>query len=241
MKKFLCLVLVFVVNLPAQEPFTRELWRSIEPIYSRILEHPFLTGLSKGTLPRDRFEFYMIQDTHYLNEFARALNMAAARAPRPDWSLFLNEQARGAWEEHRRLHREVLKGYGVSAEKQAATRVAPTTLAYTNHLLATAFGGAFHDSVAALLPCFWIYWEVGKALKERGSPDPVYRKWIETYADENFGRAVQAMLDLTDELARSTGPAERARMKELFILSSRYEWMFWEMAYQKEPWPPAPR
>jgi thiaminase (transcriptional activator TenA) len=57
--------------------FTEELWQSIERIYAAILRHPFLTGLTDGSLPRESFQFYALQDALYLREFARALSLAA--------------------------------------------------------------------------------------------------------------------------------------------------------------------
>ena len=71
--------------------FANELWVSIEPIYAAILRHPFLTGLTDGSLSRGQFEFYAVQDALYLREFARALAVAAARAPKDDWIVMLSE------------------------------------------------------------------------------------------------------------------------------------------------------
>ncbi|HEU4480619.1 MAG TPA: thiaminase II, partial [Actinomycetota bacterium] len=90
---------------------------------------------------------------------------------------------------------------------------------------------------AAVLPCYWIYWEVGKTLLKEGSSDPLYRRWIETYGGEGFAAVVQAVLDLTDELGGDISAAEEARMVEHFRTTSRYEWMFWDMGYRKEDWP----
>ena len=70
-------------------------------------------------------------------------------------------------------------------------RAAPTSLAYTSYLLATARGGSYAEGVGAVLPCYWIYWEVGKELLRRGSPDPRYQRWIDIYSGEEFGEVVQ--------------------------------------------------
>jgi thiaminase/transcriptional activator TenA len=91
--------------------------------------------------------------------------------------------------------------------------------------------------VAALLPCYWIYWEVGKALARQGSPDPLYQRWIDTYGAEEFGALVQAVLALTDQLAASLPDAARQAMQAHFVTTSRYEWLFWEMGYRRETWP----
>src|SRR5581483_1340299 len=93
---------------------------------------------------------------------------------------------------------------------------APNTLAYTSYLLATAAAGSYAEGVGAVLPCYWIYWEVGKELLRRGSPEPRYRQWIDTYGSEEFGAVVQAVIDVTDEMGPGLGGAERARVRHHF-------------------------
>jgi len=217
--------------------FTADLWRSIEPIYAAILRHPFVAGLTDGSLPRPSFQFYAVQDALYLREFARALSIAAARAPRDEWIIMFNEHSAGALKVERALHDGFFKEFGVAAGDVASTPLAPTNLAYTSYLLAVAHAAPFHEAVAALLPCYWIYWEVGKALERTGSPDPLYARWIGTYASTEFGGVVAAVLDCADALARELKPAERKAMVRHFVTTSRYEWMFWDMGYRREAWP----
>ena len=217
--------------------FTGELWYSIEPIYAAILRHPFVRGLTDGSLPRESFQFYAVQDALYLREFARALSMAAARAPRDDWIIMFNEHAAGALRVERALHEGFFREWGLSQEEVAATPLAPTNLAYTSYLLAVAYSAPFHEVLAALLPCYWIYWEVGKELERGGSPDSLYARWIETYASAEFGALVRAVRDATDATAERLKEDERDAMRRHFLVTSRYEWMFWEMGYRREAWP----
>jgi thiaminase (transcriptional activator TenA) len=217
--------------------FTRELWASIDPIYAAILRHPFITGLTDGSLTRKRFEFYAVQDALYLREFARALAIAAARAPKDDWIIMLSEHAAGALRVERSLHEDFFREFELTPAKVLATPLAPTNLAYTNYLLAVAYGGPFHEALAALLPCYWIYWEVGKKLTDAGSPNPLYARWIQTYGAAEFGAIVSAVLEATDEVAARLGTAERAVMLRHFRATSRYEWLFWDMGYRCEQWP----
>jgi thiaminase/transcriptional activator TenA len=217
--------------------FTAELWKSIETTYAAILRHPFLTGLTDGSLARQSFQFYAVQDALYLREFARALSIAAARAPREDWIIMFNEHAAGALKVERALHESFFKEFGLSHKEVASTPLAPTNLAYTSYLLAVAYAAPFHEVIAALLPCYWIYWEVGKELERDGSNDPLYARWIGTYASEEFGSLVRAVIDATDETAARLHEAERDAMRRHFLVTSRYEWMFWEMGYRREAWP----
>jgi len=217
--------------------FTGELWASIAPIYAAILRHPFVAGLTDASLPRESFRFYAVQDALYLRDFARALALAASRAPRDEWIIMFNEHAAGALKVERELHEGFFKDWGLTMEAVVATPRAPTNLAYTSYLLAVAHAGPFHEAVAALLPCYWIYWEVGKELERRGSPDALYARWIGTYASAEFGSVVEAVLACTNALAAPLGPAERGAMLRHFTTTSRYEWMFWDMGHRREAWP----
>ena len=107
-------------------------------------------------------------------------------------------------------------------------------------LLATARGGSYAEGIGVVLPCYWIYWEAGKELLRRGSPDPRYQRWIDTYSSEEFGKVVREVLSVTDRLGPALAPDERARLHRHFRATSRYEWMFWDMGYRKETWPAFP-
>ncbi len=212
--------------------FTSSLWSAIAPIYEKTVKHPFLEGLADGTLPRSRFDFYLEQDALYLSVFSRALSLLAAKAPREDWALTLNRHAVEALEVERKLH-ESLLGPG-----RRAAAMAPSNLAYTNHLLAAVSQRPFGEGLAALLPCYWIYWEVGKELKKRGSKNPEYQRWIDEYAAEEYGAAVRQVLEMMDREALTMSASSRQAARNLFEISARYEYIFWDMAWREESWPP---
>ena len=217
--------------------FTNELWHSMQSIYSEILTHPFLRGLTDGTLTEERFRYYILQDAVYLRDYARALSLAGIRSPNEDALVMFNEHSTGAITVERSLHEGFLKDLGIAREEADQTSPSPTTLAYTSFLLRTATLGDYSEVLGAVLPCYWIYWEVGKALLDKGSPNPRYQKWIGTYGGEEFGALVEAVLDLTDKDCEGLNPAQRARVKDAFVTTSRYEWMFWDAAWKLEGWP----
>jgi thiaminase (transcriptional activator TenA) len=225
----------------AERPFSEHLWSQVEEIYAAILSHRFISGLTDGTLERDAFRFYVIQDAHYLRGYARALSVAAARAPSEQDIAMFAQHAAGAIEVERSLHESFFADFGLSDEEVTATPMAPTNLAYASYLFAVAYGGSFPEALGALLPCYWMYWEVGKQLLDQGSPDPLYRRWIETYGGEEFAAVVRAVLELTDRIGSELSEAERERVAQRFVTTSRYEWMFWDMGYRQEQWPIAPR
>jgi thiaminase/transcriptional activator TenA len=221
----------------AQPALSEQLWGAIEDVYGAILEHPFLRGLTTGELPHEAFLFYVVQDAHYLRDYARALAVCAARAPAEADIRMFAEHAAGAIAVERELHEGFFADAGLTEARVSATPMAPTCLAYTSYLLASVYGGSFAEALGAVLPCYWIYQEVGTELAARGSPDPLYQRWIDTYGGEEFAAVVRAVLDLTDRLSPQLSAAETARMTARFRTTSRYEWMFWDMGWRSEAWP----
>ncbi len=213
------------------------LWADIEDVHAAILRHPFLTGLTDGSLPRAAFRHYVVQDAHYLRGYARALALCGARAAQPRDTVMFAAHAGGAVAAEQGLHAGLLADLGLTAEAAAAAPVAPTTRAYLSYLFATAYGGSFAEGVAAVLPCYWIYARVGAALRARGSPDPLYARWIATYGGAEFQAVVDAVLELTDRLGTAVPPAEWALMRGHVAVTARYEWMFWDAAWRREAWP----
>jgi thiaminase (transcriptional activator TenA) len=216
---------------------TAELWSSMAPIHEAILVHPFLTGLTDGTLDEAAFRHYVIQDAHYLRDYARALSLCAAKADDEAGILMFARHAAGAIEVERELHAGFMDDWGIDVDALAATPVAPTCRAYTSYLLVTCYGGSYAEAVAAVLPCYWIYAEVGRALLAKGSPNPRYQRWIDTYGGEEFGAVVAEVLELVDRLGERVGDAERARLHEHVVTTSRYEWLFWDAGFRRETWP----
>lgn len=217
--------------------FTDQLWQDISGLMDKILDLPFNRELAAGTLDTERFRFYVIQDSLYLNSYSRALSLAAARAPDAGTMLRFAKSAQEAIEVERILHAGFLKQFGVSDTDLKKAAKSPTCEAYTNFILATAMTQSYEELVTAVLPCFWIYWHVGTTIARDASADNPYAPWIGTYSDENFASAVRAVIAVTDEAAEAASPATRERMRKVFTLSSVYEWMFWDSAHRMERWP----
>jgi thiaminase/transcriptional activator TenA len=161
----------------------------------------------------------------------------ASRAPAPSQAEMFARHAADAIAVEKSLHGSLLTDLGIDPVSAEQAEPAPTNLAYTSYLLTAAGHGSYAEGVGAVLPCYWIYWEVGKELLRRGSPDPRYQRWIDMYGSEEFGAVVQAVIDVTDEMGSGLGAAERDRVHRHFRNTSRYEWMFWDMGYRKEAWP----
>lgn len=223
---------------PKSKAFTEELWRRGQPIYDTTLEHPFLRGLRDGTLPKEKFRYYLVQDALYLRAFGQALNLLAAKAPREDWAIALGRHAIGAIEAERELHESILRDYGVALAATEKSEMAPVNRAYTNHILATVSLRPFIEGLSAVLPCYWVYLEVGKNLIRRGSPNPEYQRWINQYGGDDYAKTVQEVLTMMNTLAETETQTAKSRCLDIYERSTRYEFLFWDMAWREERWLP---
>ncbi len=218
-------------------PFSREAWDRNLAIYETIRTMPFNAQLASGSLSEARFKHYITQDAHYLIGFGRALTLAAAKAPDPDRIVQFAKSAEGALVVERALHGSFLKQYGITPQVFAQTPLSPACHHYVSYLLATAYAEPYEVLLGALLPCFWIYAEVGRDIHARAAAANPYQAWIDTYAGEDFHAAVRAVIAATDAAAGGVARSLNARMHAAFTRAAQLEWMFWDSAFRLETWP----
>ena len=216
-----------------QGSFSAQLQEEAQPVWAAIFKHPFLQEIQAGTLPLENFRFYLCQDYHYLGAFARAAALALAKTSESDTMQLLSQRLLRPIE--RSLHGQLFKSLGMDLAEVERARPAPTNLAYMNHMLATASLGGVGETAAALLPCPWTYDELGRTLHP--IEHPIYKEWAGFYEAGYLEESVKAWRALVDGEAAKGGPGHREAMRRAFHTSSRYEYLFWQMAHRQEEWP----
>ncbi len=217
--------------------FSDEAWERTARLREAIHRLPFNTELASGSLAPDRFRAYIVQDALYLGSFSQALAIAAAKAPDIDAMQSFAQSSLGAVAVEQALHGRYLRDFGVDPAGITSVGPSPDCLAYTSYLIATAYHRPWEVLVAALLPCFWIYWDVGCAIAQKAAPENPYQAWIDTYADARFGDAVRRVIAASDRAAEATAAPTRTEMLAAFVRCCQYEWLFWDGAYQGRCWP----
>ena len=212
---------------PAEGEFAAALRAGAAGDLDAIYGLEFIRGLADGTLPEHEFAYYLRQDAIYLNGYSRVLARAAAMAPTEAEQLFWARSAQTCLEVESELHRSWLR------TRPATPILGPVTKSYVDHLLAASVSGSYGVLVAAALPCFWLYAEVGSTLHRAfladGAPEAhPYADWLRTYADEDFAAATRQAIAHTDAAARRASDSEREAMALAFRQSSRYEVDFFD-------------
>jgi thiaminase (transcriptional activator TenA) len=210
-------------------------------VWAGLHAHPFLGELARGTLPLDRFRFFIEQDLLYLPAFAKCMAMGAAKSAADADLEFFTRQLDGIIRleipSNRRLLDRVI---ALGAEDRGGGRgMAPANVAYTSFLLATATTGGPLEITAAILPCSWSYLEIAAGLADEIADHPVYSDWVAFYLQDEEADLVRNMRETFDHMTRdgAVSDEKREQLAEIFLMSSRLEGMFWEMAYTLDQWP----
>ncbi|MDH5810898.1 MAG: thiaminase II [Candidatus Methanomethylicaceae archaeon] len=203
-----------------------------DPIWRSILKHPFLEGLKTGTLPKESFKFFVAQDFLFLQCMIKCLKITETKAT-DNYSKRLISSMRSSSEgvEMESLSRLADRLGGINFK---AVEYAPTCYAYTRHLLCTASLGSFVEAMAAITPCYWSYMEIGEHLQS--SPDPIYDGWIKTYISKEYKDLVSEILGVLDRAGIGQSEESINAAMKAFLVSSEYEYMFWDMAHNREKW-----
>ena len=207
--------------------------------WDAILEHPFIHELGVGTLPLEKFTYYIQQDYLYLIEFARCIGLAVVKAEGLESMRRWAEVMDGCLKYEMGMLEEISVKLKLPLNTLSGAARSPTNRAYTNQLLNVAYTGTLGENIASLLPCMWTYQDVGVKLASLGgnTGHPVYEDWCQAYNAAEYSEIVAVYKDLVDFYSEDAGDSMKEKMRRHFAVSMQYEYLFWDMAYSMEKWP----
>ena len=197
--------------------------------------HPFVKGLVDGTLPLEKFKFYIMQDAYYLKHYTKVLAIAATKAETNEDIAFFLETARYINEAELELHRSVFKELGVTKVEETDFEPAPATYNYVSHMYNAAHNGDVAEAFAAMFPCPWLYQEIGEKYKDAKPGVKLYKEWIRLYSAPDYKEKIELQKAMMNRYAEAN-PAKKKVLKGHFEKSCYYEWKFWEMPWTLENW-----
>lgn len=216
---------------------SQQLRQAARPIWDRCLSHPFVTGIGDGSLPVEKFQYFMLQDYLYLFDYARVFALGVVKSRDAGLMRTFAQNVDAILDGEMKIHRAYMARLGISEEEVLAVRPALDNLSYTHYMLSAAERGGPMEITAAILACSWSYAEIGQALAQRPGAleHPFYGEWIHGYASEEYAGTNQALMALMDRLAAEAPASQLAYLTEIFVNCSRYELAFWDMAWEMRP------
>lgn len=217
--------------------FTKKARSLTIPYWEGSFTHPFVKGLQEGTLEAEAFRYYLLQDRYYLEHFSKIHLLIAERMENQEVKEMLILGAKHLAEGEIAIRDSFFKELNITEEEIEDTPIAPTAYNYVSHMYRQLSEGSLNSAVAGLLPCAWLYQEIGMTLIKTGSPNSLYQRWIETYSGEEAKEEVAYQCELLNHLYEVSTEEVKQQMIEAFVISSKMEYLFWEMSFHLQTWP----
>lgn len=219
--------------------FTDRLFKKVEPVWNSYLEHPFVKGIGKGTVDKDKFIHYMKQDYVYLIEYSRVFAIGSAKAQDLKTMTIFANLLHGTMNFEMDLHREYAAKFGISNGELEATEPSATMTAYTSYMISQSQLGGVENAIAAVLACAWSYNFIGKELATwpGAKEHDLYGNWVKMYSSDEFTKIAEDCKGLINDIAKDKPEHELKVLEDIVLKTSYFEYMFWDMAENISTWP----
>lgn len=214
---------------------TERLLQTALPIWESYYTHPFVSGIADGTLPVDKFQFYMIQDHKYLMQYAKVFALGVIKAEKESDMRLFSDLIVATLDTENAVHQSYLGQLGITKEMIEQTPMCLNNESYTNYMISISFKEGLAELATAVLACSWSYKLIGDFMETApGSKEhPFYGNWINTYTSQSFRDCNDVMIDLVDRLAKGYTEEQLQNLERILIHCSKYEYQFWDMAWTK--------
>lgn len=217
--------------------FSRGLKERATKVWEDGYNHPFVQEIGQGTLDKEKFKFYLLQDYLYLLQYAKVFATAAIKSDTEELMTNFSKIQYFILANEMDLHREYMAGFGIKPDDVGNIKSSLYNRTYTANMLAIGHTGGLAEVMATIFPCAWTYSDWGKRLKEQYADKlegNFYRTWIEKYAGTEFEDSFGWFYDTLDSLVENMSDEQREKIVEIFISSVEFEYLFWDMAYNKK-------
>ncbi len=215
---------------------TDYLFNESKKIWDEYLKHPFIVEMGKGTLDKEKFRSYLVQDYLYLLDYAKVYAMGLIKSDDVNHMKFFKDSVNGIMEDESATHIAYLKELGEDIKTLQRHKLKLENENYTNFMKSVALTGDIQDLIIAVLPCAWSYYYIAKEMKEiykDNLENNYYAAWIDSYSCEEYRMCAKENIDLANELCVNIDDNKKEKLKEIFIKGSLYEMEFWQMAYKE--------
>ena len=220
--------------------FSETLLQKAEPYYQAQTRKPFVQGMLDGTLPMEKFLYWVRVDYAYLVNFSRILALGVTKADTFEDMRVMQEYLHWIVNEEMGMQESYAAEHGITKHDLESAQMGPIKYAYTRHELASAYSGTMGELLAGIMACIVGYQIVCRKLLssiETIDPENPYRDWFSMYSsDVDLDTHTKKVIDIFDRMASEGSANVRASMEEKFMTGVRYETMCWDAYFEMEEW-----
>ncbi len=204
-------------------------------VWETFHDHPFVRGIADGTLPKEKFKYYMLQDYLYLLDYARVFSIGAGKARDPQVGRYFSGYVDQIMNGELNIHKAYMARLGIAEDDVMAAEQALDNISYTSYMLRCAYEGGPAEVCAAILPCAVSYEEIAAEMVRRDADcvnHPFYGEWICSYADPGYHEANAALREVTAAACAELTETQVDYLVKIGRRCSLYEGCFWDMAWE---------
>lgn len=212
---------------------TERLLNETSEIWDAYNTHPFVLGIQNGTLSKEQFRYYMIQDYLYLEDYAKTFAIGVAKAKSSETANLFAKYI-PVMNGELNVHDGYLAKLGVTQEEIEASPRSLDNLSYTSYMLRVAYEEGEAEILAAILSCAYSYEIIAKKIicNNPSSIDHAfYGDWIKGYSSDAYSKDNQILLNEMNRLTEHYTESQIKHLVDIFTACSRYELAFWEMSW----------
>ena len=215
---------------------SEKLYLSVKDIWDSYNEHPFVKGIEIGNLDIDKFRFYMIQDYLYLLEYSRVFALGIVKARDEEIMRLFAESVNSILNGETNIHKSYMNRLGISKEEVEKAKASIDNISYTNYMLSVAQNQGLLELIVSVLSCSWSYKLIADKINERSNAinHEFYGEWVKGYVSEEYAKSNDIIINLVNKLGKDITKEKLDNLIDIFRNCSRYEYMFWDMAYNKK-------
>lgn len=211
------------------------LLEATEDIWQSYNEHPFVKGIENGTLDKEKFRYYIIQDFLYLEDYAKAFAIGIAKAKSLETTKIFSEYITLLTGSEMNIHHGYMGKFGVRQEELDNTVRALDNLSYTSYMIRVAYEEGEAEILAAILSCAYSYERIAKRMVQN-NPSCVqhdfYGEWITGYASDEYANGNIVLINTLNKLTENYSEPQLKHLTDIFVACSRYEYLFWDFSWK---------
>lgn len=215
---------------------TEKLLKATEDIWNSYYTHPFVLGIQDGSLPQEKFAYYMVQDYYYLLQYVKVFAVGVLKAKDEETMAYFAGVQDYILNGEMEIHRGYMEKLGINKEKLAKIPSELDNHSYTSYMIEVGMNGSIRDVLVAVFACAVSYEYIAREIVKQGGDvnHPFYGEWISSYSSEEYHQNNLSLIAMVENACEGITEQDYQNLEEIMVNCSKYEYLFWDFSYNYE-------